>query len=151
MTNPPKSPSMPQSDIRALKEKLAAIEHERWADWQRWVHDQFKPHTNNAGEKFFIIPAYKVDAWNTQIRTHYDDLTDREKASDMEQVDRYWPLIEEYITNHTNAAVEENTIQLLQDFQPGKHTDPEHLATLMQEEIMRASDRLAKYKDKDLL
>lgn len=35
--------------IEELKEKLAAIEHERWADWQKWCHRYF---TSNPAEHY---------------------------------------------------------------------------------------------------
>jgi hypothetical protein len=35
-----------------------------------------------------------------QIATKYEDLSPDEKKSDMEQVDRYWPLIQEYVGTH---------------------------------------------------
>jgi hypothetical protein len=35
-----------------------------------------------------------VARWEAQIATPYADLTQREQASDMEQVDRYWPHIQ---------------------------------------------------------
>lgn len=52
------------------------------------------------------------------------------------------------VTAEVERAVAESSIKLLQDFQPGKHTDPEHLATLMQEEICRLSEQLQPQKDK---
>ena len=34
-----------------------------------------------------------LERWDRQIETPYEKLSEREKASDMEQVDRYWQLI----------------------------------------------------------
>lgn len=75
----------------SLREKLAAIEHERWADWQKWVHQS--THKGSQGEITFNSYDQFME-WERQINTPYADLSDREKASDMEQVDRYWPLIQ---------------------------------------------------------
>ena len=72
-----------------LYEKLAAIEHERWADWQKYVHSICI--RNNVGD--FIIPFGMVDHWERQINTPYADLSEKEKDSDREQVDRYWDLL----------------------------------------------------------
>ena len=72
-----------------LVEALAAIEHERWADWQRWMHEQC--HRTSGGE--LVIPAALVERWERQIATPYADLSEREKESDREQVRRYWHLI----------------------------------------------------------
>jgi len=73
----------------ALRRKLAAIEHERWADWQRLMHEQC---SRLAGGSL-AIPAFLVERWERQIATPFDQLTDAEQQSDLEQVDRYWPLI----------------------------------------------------------
>lgn len=81
-----------------LREKLAAIEHERWADWQKWCHKVLRENCPSPElEKV-------LERWDTQIATPYEQLTDREKASDMEQVDRYWPLIDTYAAQMCREA-----------------------------------------------
>lgn len=81
-------------DKDELCEKLAAIEHERWAAWQNWVHKVYLE--GNFGE--FML------RWQKQINTPYAELSDKEKASDMEQVDRYWPLIEAFVAERERIA-----------------------------------------------
>jgi hypothetical protein len=76
-------------DHDALRRKLAAIEHGRWADWQCWLHDMCTPHPDGS----LTIPAELVERWERQIATSYAELSEAEQRSDMEQVDRYWPLI----------------------------------------------------------
>ena len=70
-----------------LFEKLAEIEHERWADWQSWCHKVLREN----------CPSPELDKvlarWDKQITTPYKDLTENEKDSDREQVMRYWDLI----------------------------------------------------------
>ena len=77
-----------------LREKLAAIEHERWADWQKWCHKVLREN-NPPPEQGDIL-----ERWDRQIETPYAELSEREKNSDREQVDRYWQLIEA----HTQRA-----------------------------------------------
>jgi len=77
-------------DTNAPMEKLAAIEHERWADWQKYLHS--KCHDMELG--FLTIPAELVAQWERQIATPYAELSEKEKQSDRDQVARYWPLIE---------------------------------------------------------
>ena len=79
----------PTEQDKELREKLASIEHERWADWQRWMHK--KARVTDQGH--LIIDREDVERWERQIATPYSDLSEKEKASDMEQVDRYWQLI----------------------------------------------------------
>lgn len=73
-----------------LFEKLAAIEHERWADWQRYVHSKMTP---SADDGIWLIGEAFIDRWERQIRTPYAELTEEEKESDRNQVRRYWDLI----------------------------------------------------------
>ena len=72
-----------------LKELLAAIEHQRWAGWQAYMHSLCERRDDGA----LVIPADRVAHWERQIATPYADLTEREKDSDREQVDRYWHLV----------------------------------------------------------
>lgn len=77
-------------DPSGLFEKLAAIEHERWADWQRYVHSKMTP---SADDGIWLIGEAFIDRWERQIRTPYAELTEEEKESDRNQVRRYWDLI----------------------------------------------------------
>lgn len=81
-----------------LREQLAAIEHQRWSDWQQYMHNLCVRETNPLlyGHSL-VIPAELVARWERQIATPYAELTEAEKASDREQVDRYWPLIAELL------------------------------------------------------
>jgi hypothetical protein len=82
-----------------IKEKLAAIEHERWADWQKWCHQVLRDQLPPSDELEAVLRR-----WDRQIETPYSQLSSKEKASDMEQVDRYWPLIEAEIQKQMVAA-----------------------------------------------
>lgn len=79
-----------------LIEELAAIEHERWADWQRYLHSRGvrDPQTGK-----LVIDADWVWRWERQIDTFYADLSEQEKASDREQVARYWPVIVAFVAD----------------------------------------------------
>lgn len=67
-------------------ERLAAIEHERWAHWQKYLHQQCK----RLADGSLVIPAELVVRWTRQIETAYADLSEVEKESDREQVRRYF-------------------------------------------------------------
>lgn len=88
--------------IDELKEELAAIEHERWASWQKWMHEQAYHSTPNGG---LVFDGEYIKHLEKQINTPYVDLSATEQASDMEQVDRYWPLIEQYIATSNAQAL----------------------------------------------
>lgn len=78
-----------ESILETVVEKLAAIEHERWAHWQRYMHDKGERRPDGS----LVLPAELVRHWDTQIATRYADLSESEKTSDREQVRRYLPVI----------------------------------------------------------
>jgi hypothetical protein len=73
-----------------LLETLAAIEHERWSHWQRYMHSKCVPQGSDGA---LLIPADLVRQWENQIAASYSELTEEEKESDREQVRKYLPLI----------------------------------------------------------
>lgn len=88
-----------------LIEKLAAIEHQRWADWQQWVHDQCEIPEGEDQPDGLVIPAALAMRWQRQIKTPYADLSEAEKQSDRDQVMRYWPLLQAYVSTKEREAV----------------------------------------------
>ena len=72
-----------------LFEKLADIEHQRWADWQKYVHSKCIKNSDGT----LIIPKWAVEQWEREINTPYSELIEDEKEKDREQVRRYWNLI----------------------------------------------------------
>ena len=79
--------SQSNAHLRPIIEELAAIEHERWAHWQRYVHEKCEPLSDGS----LRIPAELVKRWESQIARSYAELDDAEKESDREQVERYLP------------------------------------------------------------
>ena len=75
--------------LNGLIEQLAAVEHERWSHWQRYLHSKGVRQPDGA----LLIPADLVARWEKQIDTKYPNLDDRERESDREQVRKYLPLI----------------------------------------------------------
>lgn len=69
--------------LRAL-EALAALEHERWSHWQRYLHEQCESNSDGS----LTIPAELVTRWKRQMSTPYQLLTEKEKNSDREVVSR---------------------------------------------------------------
>jgi hypothetical protein len=78
----------------SLIEALAAVEHERWSHWQRYMHAQCQCQDDGS----LTIPADLVVRWTTQMSTPYSGLSETEKESDREQVRRYLSTIESALT-----------------------------------------------------
>jgi hypothetical protein len=81
-----------------LIEKLADIEHQRWADWQNYVHQKLKYRERiNQGERtaWYVLDPIWYERWEKLIDQDYSELSEKEKDSDREQVARYWLLIQE--------------------------------------------------------
>jgi hypothetical protein len=72
-----------------LLEDLAAIEHERWAHWQSFMHAQGVRNPDGS----LTLPAELVARWDRLIATPYAELTDKERESDRDQVRRYLPTV----------------------------------------------------------
>ena len=84
-------------------EKLADIEHQRWAGWQKYLHSKC---TKDRGS--LTIPAGYVFHLERLIKTSYDNLTEKEKESDRDEVRKYWPLIKsQYIKRSEQKQLRE--------------------------------------------
>jgi hypothetical protein len=82
--------------LQGLMEELAAIEHERWAHWQRYMHGKAVRQSDGG----LLVPPELVAKWERQMATSYADLSANEKASDREQVQRYLPVIAKALTDN---------------------------------------------------
>lgn len=75
-------------------DRLAAVEHERWAHWQQYLHDQCERRNDGS----LVIPRELVSRWEEQIGTQFEELSSEEQESDREQVRQYLPLVVEILT-----------------------------------------------------
>jgi hypothetical protein len=82
-------PSKIDAALLRLADQLAAIEHERWSHWQRHLHSKGERQPDGS----ILLPAGLVARWEKQAATDFVDLSEREKESDREQVNRYLPII----------------------------------------------------------
>lgn len=62
------------------------IEHEIWSSWMQYM---FMCGYNNA-DGSWTMPADKVERWKRQMNTPYRNLSEKEKSSDREQVQKHW-------------------------------------------------------------
>jgi hypothetical protein len=92
------NPGMDTPDDELI-EQLAAIEHERWADWQKWCHKILREN-NPSPEQGDIL-----ERWDRQIETPYAELSEKEKQSDRDQVMRYLPIMQAWRDRQVKAAL----------------------------------------------
>ena len=57
----------PHAAFEFLVEELAALEHERWAHWQKYVHDKGQRQPDGS----ILLPPTLVTRWERQINTRY--------------------------------------------------------------------------------
>lgn len=86
--------------LDSLLERLAAIEHERWSHWQKYLHSKCVPQADGS----LLIPADLVARWQMQIERKYEELSEEEKESDREQVRKYLPLIASAISSNIRRS-----------------------------------------------
>ena len=83
-----------EAKLQGTIDELAAVEHERWAHWQRYMHDKGERRPDGS----LVLPRDLVERWEAQIATSYADLSEAEKESDREQVRRYIPLVSDIVS-----------------------------------------------------
>lgn len=83
-----------------MKEKLAALAHDQWAGWIRYMFS--KATINKDGT--ITIPAWAVERWTRQADTLYSELSEEEKISDQREADRVLSIINATATQPTDKV-----------------------------------------------
>ena len=82
-----------------LREKLAALAHEQWSGWMKYLFRQCREgiyfDESGVAEAAVVIPHAAVERWKRQMNTPYADLPLEEKLSDREEADRVLALLKE--------------------------------------------------------
>lgn len=79
-----------------LREKLAAMCHDQWKGWMRYIFfncDPDRPRGWDTGNS--IIPRWAVERWTRQMDTDYKDLPEDEKESDRTEADKFIKLLKD--------------------------------------------------------
>ena len=66
-----------------MMETLAAIEHERWSGWMKYLFSQCDI-DRETGK--LIIPTWACERWGEKIETPYAKLSEAERESDRAEV-----------------------------------------------------------------
>jgi len=78
-------------ETKDIIEDLADQEHDSWARWMEHLFN--KSEKNKDGT--VTIPKDKVDRWERQMKTDYDDLSNKEKESDKKEVRKFIKIIKD--------------------------------------------------------
>lgn len=91
---------MPKTNEREWEKEFieagAALEHERWAKWQKYLHSRLYPLGNSElsmNNHLKVLPTELYTRWERQINTPYSELSEKEKESDRKEVRTYLPLL----------------------------------------------------------
>lgn len=83
-----------------LREQLAALAHEQWSGWMKYLFDRSEILTleeltpvGRIDVKRYLLTAFDSDRWTRQALTPYADLPESEKNSDRKEADRVLALI----------------------------------------------------------
>jgi hypothetical protein len=79
-------------DYKEAMEDLADQEHDSWA---RWMEHLFKKSKKNK-DGTVTIPKSKVDRWERQMKTDYEDLSNKEKESDRKEVRKFVKIMKKH-------------------------------------------------------
>lgn len=63
--------------MRSLREKLAALAHEQWSGWMRYLFSKCTCVPGADGAR--LIPRWAVERWQRQMATPYDGLPEKER------------------------------------------------------------------------
>lgn len=89
--------------MSTVEERLANLEHERWAGWQEYLHKLCMRNEDGS----LAIPKDKVKRWERQIATPYEELSEEEKESDRIEARKTLKILQSEIAQAKLEAVEE--------------------------------------------
>ena len=81
-----------------LRERLAALQHEIWAHWMRYMLAQGsyrEIELDGRAQRVWIMPEEKRVRWERQMASPYEALPEHERESDREQADKILALLAE--------------------------------------------------------
>ena len=67
-----------------LREALARYAHDTWSCWKKSMFDQ----SELTDDGCVVIPKSLVERWTRQSKTPYDQLSEKEKVSDLKEADQ---------------------------------------------------------------
>ena len=81
-----------------LREQLAALAHEQWSGWMRYLFSKCVPNADGSG---VTVPAAYESALVRQMTTAFEWLSDAEKDSDRYEADRVLAIVTAWQSSRT--------------------------------------------------
>ncbi|MHA2097599.1 MAG: hypothetical protein ACW99A_02855 [Candidatus Kariarchaeaceae archaeon] len=93
---------MEQQNLQELIEKLAALEHQQWSHWMRYLLHQkgTKLKSQNNHETILMFSNSDYERWCKQINTLYPSLSEIEKNSDREYAKKVIEIVWKYLAEN---------------------------------------------------
>lgn len=95
-------------------EKGAELEHIRWAKWQNYLHS-FLVWNNDI--QMWTLPHEKKEWWDSEIRTPYSMLNEKQKESDRKEARTYLPIIKSLISQTERNIVREIYLEISKGYE----------------------------------
>ena len=96
-----------QQHIKEAQERFteqgAAIEHERWSRWMRYMIKRMRLRSDGTLE----FDKDDFSRWTRQMITPYSELSEKEKESDRKETRNYLPLLAAELTKLWNEMIED--------------------------------------------
>lgn len=83
--------------MNELREQLAALAHDQWSSWMRYMFEQ----SVKGDDGSIKIPPSLVNRWKRQMKTPYAELSEKEKESDRTEADKALYIIRSNDTSKT--------------------------------------------------
>ena len=101
-----------------LREKLAKLEHDQWAQWTDHLLTKLTPFIPEGAQRSFMLDsgmfndrrkkeaAESIRRWYRQIKTRYEDLSELEKDSDRRWADKVLEVVNKHISREKYSLVQ---------------------------------------------
>jgi hypothetical protein len=102
-----------------MREELAALAHDQWAGWMRYLFDLSRDNPDGT----ITVPSKLVERWRRQMATPYAQLPPNEQDSDRVEANRVLAVLSTYVKLEVLEMEVQNAIEAR--LQSGNN-QPEH-------------------------
>lgn len=123
-----------------LRERFAALAHEMWSGWMRYMFGKMDWNILQTGK---VMHRSDVERWTRQMNTLYDDLPEKEKESDRVEADKMLAIVAAAPTLPADVHYPTpNQIKWLRDANEAGY-DPVLTVQVLREKVMLLEQQLS--------